>query len=435
MLKLDKYIFFKYFLFLGWILLWGSLSFNPEKLYTINNFELLNKGIYNIFDFLRGISTLIYCFILLFITFFSYKKIYLIKNKKSEYIFVFLLLIAIFFLQAIPYYYNGFPIQNLYFLTNSILSSLILFILFQYYEKKDLGIILYINFIFLCLICAYFGIQYLFTYLQTGSNFYATWGNIKDNFIDIPRPTGLSRSFLITFIILYFLKTKSKNILIFKRILEILCIFFILMLSSRTTSFLLLIFIITSFIFLKKNKKEILKDILYYIIFPIILIFLFLNLKILILEKINFQNSTLIDQLRIYPTSNTPAGKVTDFSSGRFNDWNEIIKKNENVIFGNGVMGDRILISQSASNGILYTYASSGLVGVFLLSLISFTIIFNAIKIFFLKTYKNENLVNISAILIIIIFLRSILENSYTLFGIDFLIFFSSYSILLKYRK
>ena len=192
------------------------------------------------------------------------------------------------------------------------------------------------------------------------------------------------------------------------------------MLSSRTTSFLLLIFIITSFIFLKKNKKEILKDILYYIIFPIILIFLFLNLKILILEKINFQNSTLIDQLRIYPTSNTPAGKVTDFSSGRVNDWNEIIKKNENVIFGNGVMGDRILISQSASNGILYTYASSGLVGVFLLSLISFTIIFNAIKIFFLKTYKNENLVNISAILIIIIFLRSILENSYTLFGIDF---------------
>ena len=207
------------------------------------------------------------------------------------------------------------------------------------------------------------------------------------------------------------------------------------MLSSRTTSFLLLIFIITSFIFLKKNKKEILKDILYYIIFPIILIFLFLNLKILILEKINFQNSTLIDQLRIYPTSNTPAGKVTDFSSGRVNDWNEIIKKNENVIFGNGVMGDRILISQSASNGILYTYASSGLVGVFLLSLISFTIIFNAIKIFFLNSYKNENLVNISAILIIIIFLRSILENSYTLFGIDFLIFFSSYSILLKYRK
>ena len=74
MLKLDKYIFFKYFLFLGWILLWGSLSFNPEKLYTINNFELLNKGIYNIFDFLRGISTLIYCFILLFITFFLIKK-------------------------------------------------------------------------------------------------------------------------------------------------------------------------------------------------------------------------------------------------------------------------------------------------------------------------------------------------------------------------
>ena len=111
------------------------------------------------------------------------------------------------------------------------------------------------------------------------------------------------------------------------------------------------------------------------------------------------------------------------------------LKKNKNVFFGNGVMGDRILISQTASNGILYTYASSGLVGVLLLSILSLIILFNSIKILFLKVYENENIVNISAILIIIIFLRSILENSYTLFGIDFLIFFSSFSILLKYRK
>ena len=79
-------------------------------------------------------------------------------------------------------------------------------------------------------------------------------------------------------------------------------------------------------------------------------------------------------------------------------------------------MGDRILISQSASNGILYTYASSGLVGV-LLSLISFTIIFNAIKIFFKdiqkwkfsKYFSNFNYNN---------FLRSL--KILTLFGIDF---------------
>ena len=53
MLKLDKRIIFKYFLLLGWILLWGSLSFNPEKLYTIKNFEVLNKNIFQIFNFLE----------------------------------------------------------------------------------------------------------------------------------------------------------------------------------------------------------------------------------------------------------------------------------------------------------------------------------------------------------------------------------------------
>ena len=94
--------------------------------------------------------------------------------------------------------------------------------------------------------------------------------------------------------------------------------------------------------------------------------------------------------MRIYPTSNTPAGKVTDFSSGRFNDWNEIIKKNENVFFGNGVMGDRILISQSASNGILYTYASSGLVGVLLLSFLSFILFLIQLKFFFSRYMKMK---------------------------------------------
>ena len=46
-------------------------------------------------------------------------------------------------------------------------------------------------------------------------------------------------------------------------------------------------------------------------------------------------------------------------------------------------MGDRILISQSASNGILYTYASSGIIGIILLILLSLAIFFNALKYFF----------------------------------------------------
>ena len=57
------------------------------------------------------------------------------------------------------------------------------------------------------------------------------------------------------------------------------------------------------------------------------------------------------------------------------------------------------------------------------------------LKYFFLKLFENKGIVTSSVFLIIIIFLRSILETSYALFGIDFLILFSSFSILMKYKK
>ena len=438
MLKLDIHIFFKYFLIFGWILLWGSLSFDPEKLYTIKNFEILNKNIFFIFDFLRGISTLIYSVILLLIIILFNKKVFLNLKKNFEYNFVFLLLTTVFFLQAIPYYFNNNSLSNIYFLINSMLSIIILFISFQYYERKVLKFILYLNFLFLFLICVYFGFKYLFTYLQSSYNFYSIWGNINYSFVDIPRPTGLSRSFLIIFIFLLFLKAKSKNIYILKKIGEILCVFFILMLSSRTIYFLLVMIIIANFIWpKKKNHKKILQDILYFIILPFLLIYIVTSLKLLNLEvnhNLNNQDKPFIENLRNYSDNITPE-VGTDFSSGRLLDWKNIISKNESVFFGNGVMGDRMLISQSASNGILYTYASSGLLGVFIFILLSLLILFNVLKYFIFKIYETKDIVIISVFLIIVIFLRSFLETSYAVFGIDFLIFFSSFSILMKYKR
>ena len=53
----------------------------------------------------------------------------------------------------------------------------------------------------------------------------------------------------------------------------------------------------------------------------------------------------------------------------------KFISKTKKTLYGNGVMGDRYLIDQTASNAIFYTYASSGYLGVFIfiiISLISF---------------------------------------------------------------
>ena len=70
----------------------------------------------------------------------------------------------------------------------------------------------------------------------------------------------------------------------------------------------------------------------------------------------------------------------TDFTSGRFDDWQLIINKNKKKIYGNGVLGDRYLIKQSASNFSIYSYASSGLIGVLLIIYISLNIFIQSLK-------------------------------------------------------
>ena len=82
----KKYI--KTFLILGWISIWFSLSFNPEKLLLSENFYLNN--LFELIDFLRGFAQLVY-FIFLFII-----SIIMIKKIKKEY-FVFFFITNFFF--------------------------------------------------------------------------------------------------------------------------------------------------------------------------------------------------------------------------------------------------------------------------------------------------------------------------------------------------
>ena len=80
-------------------------------------------------------------------------------------------------------------------------------------------------------------------------------------------------------------------------------------------------FIITNF-FWPKISKKILKDILHYIILPIILIILVINLKTVNFYNINNadkEKKTFIDNMRNYESSKK-TGKPTDFSSGRTKD-------------------------------------------------------------------------------------------------------------------
>ena len=134
----------------------------------------------------------------------------------------------------------------------------------------------------------------------------------------------------------------------------------------------------------------------------------------------HFQNDTNI--IRSYPKFNSH--NLDNFSSGRLNDWKLILTKNNNIIYGNGVMGDRYLINQSASNLIIYAYASSGLFGVILIIYIYLNTIKSSISIMiradrhYLKDYNI-----ISSFCLFVLMLRSLLETSYGIFGIDLILY------------
>lgn len=122
-------------------------------------------------------------------------------------------------------------------------------------------------------------------------------------------------------------------------------------------------------------------------------------------------------------------------TSGRSNDWKMIIKKNDNVIFGNGIMGDRHLINQSASNILIYNYASGGLFSVLIFVLLIIRSIFISVKILLLRSIKvdKDNILIISIISIICyLIIRAIAESSFAIFGVDFLIFFIAYIFIEK---
>ena len=260
--------------------------------------------------------------------------------------------------------------------------------------------------------------------------------------IEVPRPTGLSRSFLMIYIFISYINFEFKKFYIFKKIIQIISIVFIILLSSRSSIFLLGIIILLDLFWINRNKINFFETIIYKLIFPIIIISFLSISKTIVFEKYKGQtlndasgNSKIFSStLRKYMPKD-PEKPRTGFSSGRVNDWKNIIKLNKNFFLGNGVMGDRFLISQSASNGILYTYASAGLIGAFLFIFLSISVLLTASKLIFINHLRDNNLKFISAIFLIIIIMRSLLETSYAVFGLDYLIFSSSLAVLIKFKN
>ena len=107
---------------------------------------------------------------------------------------------------------------------------------------------------------------------------------------------------------------------------------------------------------------------------PIIFIFIFntsINISSNIKSNLNILEINIFESKVTRDFPKPKKRKIDSYSSGRVDDWTDIFKKNEKILIGNGVMGDRFLINQSASNILVYSYASSGLIGIILIGILS----------------------------------------------------------------
>ena len=438
--KINKN-YIKYFLIFGWLSCWASLSFNPFSFFLfIESIDLDNFNKFTLFkfiDFGRGLFQTIYLpfLIAFFLILKKEKKIFFRSN-----IFYFLFFI-IFLIEIYSTLKLDNPNINVYYIICSFNIILTLFLLKNFFSQDDIFLIFKLSVLFLVILLFFFGIQYFIVAIRDGINIYASWGNVEKIFpYDVPRPTGLARTALICLIffinIKFFQKPFNKINFIIINISAVL----IILLSSRTVLFLYFFYLTLHIFYFKifklKNFFTLLKNL---ILIPAIIIILFG-----IIQQItkNYNQKGKIDKffsfsakdiVRDYPTIDYPGIKNPqgrEFTSGRFKDWQNILKYNKNPLLGNGALGDRYLINRSASNLLLYTYSSSGLVGLLIIICISLVALFHAYKNIFVNKSKFEPYKFVGSVIVIILILRSILETSYGVFGIDFILFSLCFTLI-----
>ena len=446
-------------IFISWLSLWLSLGILPtnlnNKLYTYK--DLINS--------LRIYMPLFFSMSLLLIISIKYLRFF--NHYKKNSLTIVNLFIIYFLLQIIGLYQNSFSqfnIENLYLIILGFCTIEIL-IINQFLNKNiNLEYLLYTALTFCILYSSYFffsnfinhnyySLHDIFTVRIRG---YYDINLDKKFFLEnvVPRSTGISRTFglinISIFVYLFFVKKNNNYLLYFVSIIYTSLIW---LLQSRGS---IVIFFTTTILIIFLAKKIYLKKkifmILYLLFLPIIL-----SETILLLGK-NFKNSnpvvsldknfnlTLGNYLRKELINNRVFSDQS--SSGRIEIWNEALKLFEkNKVFGYGPQGDRFILKKSevedkfynnSSNALIYSLLSGGYFGILVMFLIYLNIIF---KIYIclkkLKIFDNYNQITLKLSVCYIIFflIRSLFENSFSLFSVDFMIFILSGTYIENYLK
>jgi hypothetical protein len=462
--KIFSFIFLSY-----WVILWtsigtyphgeGFLFLNPS--YEFNIFTNPGKTIAQLRFLVAWISTILLIFLYLF---------FILYKKKIEINKIHLFFFLIFISQLVGLYFNelrDYSAFNSYLPFFGIGTVILFIICAQMGISNVTKYFFWITFSFLIISIITSLLPKI--YELRDLNFYKVLGPRSIDMFDLeqPRITGISRSLSIINLFLISLFFDKKKFFTKCFMILIISTFstFILFMQSRGTilcyfiSLVILIFVLQNF---KNNFK--IKNVLILIILPVTLYFSINN-------YINRNKSPDA------PTFSTFLGTMnkeiknnnrmlSSDSSGRITIWNYSLKNyNYKKIFGYGSQGDRFFLKNedgkrspygnekwrnnlnnevpwgnyygnNSSSALIYIILSGGIVSAILLILIfyeTFKIIFKNRKIIFFN--KNSLYLDFSIICLIFFSIRSIFENSFGLFSVDFLITYLSIFCIIDTTK
>ena len=415
------------FLALIWLSFFFSINLNPSKLESFNFIEKLRF-------FLPFCLFVIY----IFVNFKSFKNIKLINILNLP--FILIIILYIFFNLKNPE--NN--ITNLFWPIYMFLSFLFISCFKENFERK-----LLLKFTFLIIglaLCFYLSAAILQMVENKNFMFYGVTGGEESYYglTTAPRSSGLARFSLLVsifLIVFYFSENKKNNY--FLLIMITISSFFVIIFQSRTIAFIFYFFLILN---ITLNFKDFFYDkklIIFCLIFPLILATSY-NFTVTKIEDKHSQldnpalyiikDTILRDQHTDLKNKETDIQKKFNrFSSERFFHWNkgiDIIK--DNFLVGYGAQADRLLINQSIHNALLYAGLSGGIIAsiciivIYILSIYFFA----KFKLFSNKTYNKSFEINLAINVLVVLNLRSLLETSFAVFSIDYLIFIIAYLYL-----
>jgi len=277
----------------------------------------------------------------------------------------------------------------------------------------------------------------------------------------IPRSSGLSRMIIIIFLFLYamlFFSERQKYKTIVILILSGFIAFSVFNLQNRV-SVAYMIFLFLFSLLYNTSTVSFKKKIVFILTIFIIPFVIHLNLAKITSQKIDIIKSSLkienldkenldkenLDKENLDKTeeekniSSLNKQRILSLNtSGRKELWQKTINFFfQNNFKGYGPQADRALLDQNVSSLYFYSMLCGGVISLLAIILISVHLLFKSIKMIFIKNiFKSNQLFTCFSILVVgYLYLRSVVEISFGLFGIDMILFFITFNILRNSEK